>query len=96
VSYRRTLGQLPPPAPPGEARTVSLPPAATTAIVLGSLGLIGLLLYWRFKTTAIIAKKHGVGKALAFEGGMAAIGALNRLADRPRRNPRRRRRRRRR
>jgi hypothetical protein len=62
-----------------------------TAMMLGIFGLIGFLAYWRFKTTAIIAKKHGVGGALAFEGGLAGIRALERIADRPRRNPRRRR-----
>jgi hypothetical protein len=50
--------------------------AGFVALGVGLLALIAWGAYWRFQTTRSIAEKHGVGSALAFEGGMAAIGAL--------------------
>lgn len=52
----------------------------TQVLIVGGgiavVGLIGFLAYQRIKVTQTIAEKHGVGGALAFEGGMAAIRAL--------------------
>ena len=52
--------------------------AGVVVLGVGVLGLIVWLVYQRMKLTQSIAEKHGVGHALAFEGGMAAIGALAR------------------
>jgi len=46
-------------------------------IVVGVFGLIGLLIYEGMKTQRQIVHEQGVGKALEYQGGMAAIGVLS-------------------
>lgn len=61
-------------------------------VALG-VAAVGTLLYFKYKMTSAIIKKHGVGSALAFEAGTTGLGMLA-DATRARRNGRRRPRRR--
>lgn len=76
--------------PPSETESQPLFPeggfsslgTGTQVLIVGGgvavLGLIGFLAYQRMQVTKAVVEKHGVGGALAFEGGLAAIGALSR------------------
>ena len=63
-------------------------------VVVGVIGLIGLLIYEGMKTQRQIVHEQGVGKALEYQGGMAAIGVLGSAMTRNKRRRRARRRRR--
>jgi len=59
-------------------------------VVGGVLGLIGLLIYEGMKTQRQIVHEQGVGKALEYQGGMAAIGVLSQAMTRNKSRRRRR------
>jgi hypothetical protein len=67
-------------------------PYIVGAIVVGVLGLIGFMVYTRFKVMQAVAEKQGVGGVLALEGGEAAIGILGHALGGDHRSNRRRRR----
>jgi len=87
LGYSQPIGQLAPtwegpgPSPNSPAATAPTQQklgVGGAVVIVGVLGLVGFLVYQRVKVTKSIADKHGVGGALAFEGGMAAIDRLRR------------------
>jgi len=76
-SFRGFGDAAPPPAtPPPESHPI--PTWAVVGIVGGILVVAGAALYFRYKMMSQIVHEQGVGKALAFEAGEAAIGAVGR------------------
>jgi hypothetical protein len=57
--------------------------------VIGVLGILGVAMYFKFKTTQAIIEKEGAGKALAYEAGETGLSILGEAF---RKNGRRRRR----
>lgn len=89
MSYHLGQSPRPPTSLTAASALGSMTGVGTTVVVVGVLGLIGVLVYWRIRMTQEVLKSHGVGGALAFEGGMAAIDLLSRNKRRRRRRKRR-------
>lgn len=74
-----------PQGPPPAERT--LPAWALVGIVGAVCAVVGVAIYYKYKLTSEIARKHGIGKALAFEAGTEAIGVLGSRMRRNGRDP---------
>ena len=81
-----------------ETSTTTTTPTTTTTtnspgawlVFGGIMAIVGVAVYFRFKTTSDIARQYGVKEALKYEAGLAGIQAVRELTS-PRRNRRRRR-----
>ena len=65
-----------------ESTPHTLPSWVAPVAIVSLVGLVGVAMYYKFKTTQSIIESHGVGSALAFEAGETGLEMIARSAAR--------------